>query len=120
MLLHHSQTDNLTAPTLPSVWHLMLLHHSQTISLMTQLDVWSGILCFYIILKPLGLRCARVLRLVSYAFTSFSNRGNVSQMNLAVWYLMLLHHSQTCGGDQTKIFLVWYLMLLHHSQTRRI
>ena len=57
-----------------------------------------GIFCFYIILKlPITARCS-CLGLVSSAFTSFSN----SPVNFicigGVWYLLLLHHSQTSPG----------------------
>ena len=119
MLLHHSQTDNLTAPTLPSVWHLMLLHHSQT-NVCFWFFAWqSGILCFYIILKLNFLLKRFTLSLVSYAFTSFSNNSVFISIKSSVWYLMLLHHSQTdiktCEALRTSGILCFYIILKQSS-----
>ena len=100
-----------------AVWYLMLLHHSQTQFSVKKIHVKSGILCFYIILKQVGGGNSLFVRLVSYAFTSFSNISREEGMMFTVWYLMLLHHSQTNKLYDFRFCLVWYLMLLHHSQT---
>ena len=76
-----------------------------------------GILCFYIILKHVPAFIDRLASLVSYAFTSFSNPPLLLPPCLCVWYLMLLHHSQTAYLRAKGENVVWYLMLLHHSQT---
>ena len=77
-----------------------------------------GILCFYIILKHVPAFIDRLASLVSYAFTSFSNPPLLLPPCLCVWYLMLLHHSQTAYLRAKGENVVWYLMLLHHSQTQ--
>ena len=100
-----------------TVWYLMLLHHSQTELGAKNTANESGILCFYIILKLPQYSQMMSPCLVSYAFTSFSNFRISSGGRLSVWYLMLLHHSQTGLLSVYAIFTVWYLMLLHHSQT---
>ena len=84
----------------------------------TSVPAKSGILCFYIILKHKIIFYPRDLGLVSYAFTSFSNGRLFRWVRMAVWYLMLLHHSQTETRLGKRFLYVWYLMLLHHSQTR--
>ena len=138
MFLHHSQTQAPPAtprrclvssaftsfsnrywclPMTVKVWYLMLLHHSQTLLRTIGLIDVSGILCFYIILKLPVISFLFPNCLVSYAFTSFSNLGSSGMMTDAVWYLMLLHHSQTDNLTTPTLPSVWYLMLLHHSQT---
>ena len=116
LLLHHSQTAISTHPLLISlvssaftsfsnlpdshalpcpVWYLLLLHHSQTLSHCFHRADGFGIFCFYIILK-LWIECSgAICSLVSSAFTSFSNSKNFVVSIASVWYLLLLHHSQT-------------------------
>ena len=77
------------------VWYLMLLLHSQTLEKEPVCEDSSGILCFYIILKLVFAYRDKIKSLVSYAFTSFSNLNSQRAANSEVWYLMLLHHSQT-------------------------
>ena len=55
--------------------------------------------------------------MVSSAFTSFSNVPARPVSTFTVWYLLLLHHSQTSASHMIPIHGVWYLLLLHHSQT---
>ena len=117
MLLHHSQTRVYSCRFAANVWYLMLLHHSQTSIRRLRVTLVSGILCFYIILKHRHVSFFSFTCLVSYAFTSFSNGGGWLRGCRMVWYLMLLHHSQTNGLKPDLWNLVWYLMLLHHSQT---
>ena len=117
MLLHHSQTHAHFVGIFHLVWYLMLLHHSQTNYNFYRDWRSSGILCFYIILKHRISVRNSATGLVSYAFTSFSNVYSLFLQASNVWYLMLLHHSQTFFRIISIFFRVWYLMLLHHSQT---
>ena len=77
----------------------------------------SGILCFYIILKPVFGRIIISVCLVSYAFTSFSNQTALSLFTIGVWYLMLLHHSQTYQEKENwrmkSGILCFYIILKH-------
>ena len=98
-----------------------------------------GIFYFYIILKP-SVEHSNVFvslvsstftsfsnpslpsvpgspRLVSSTFTSFSNEVLMEAAADFVWYLLLLHHSQTIDRGEIQKNNVWYLLLLHHSQT---
>ena len=122
-----------------SVWYLLLLHHSQTTPGLSSGQSWFGTFCFYIILKQMTLLAKRDFRfgtfcfyiilkrngcvstghegLVPSAFTSFSNRLRFSTRIIQVWYLLLLHHSQTRATAKASSLSVWYLLLLHHSQT---
>ena len=77
------------------VWYLLLLHHSQTWSCRCSRPLRFGTFCFYIILKLDRLFDAVGNRLVPSAFTSFSNDSTIFMSLLNVWYLLLLHHSQT-------------------------
>ena len=95
MLLHHSQTRICCMTEKARVWYLMLLHHSQTELGAKNTANESGILCFYIILKLPQYSQMMSPCLVSYAFTSFSNVRAREADRWWVWYLMLLHHSQT-------------------------
>ena len=79
----------------PFGWYLMLLHHSQTSIKRLRVTLVAGILCFYIILKQVRETDKKITRLVSYAFTSFSNTNCNYKRYCHGWYLMLLHHSQT-------------------------
>ena len=98
-----------------SVWYLMLLHHSQTHILISWQSEESGILCFYIILKLAYMYLLLVQSLVSYAFTSFSNNIKRTPEEERVWYLMLLHHSQTRrlynSQDNQSGILCFYIIL---------
>ena len=59
----------------------------------------------------------RCISLVSSTFTSFSNDVFEQEIAVRVWYLLLLHHSQTSRPSSRPNQEVWYLLLLHHSQT---
>ena len=76
-----------------------------------------GTFCFYIILKLSSASQTHHLCLVPSAFTSFSNIIFVVFIICIVWYLLLLHHSQTSHSASLSYRPVWYLLLLHHSQT---
>ena len=95
LLLHHSQTSVSGVRSRSSVWYLLLLHHSQTTDSIIVQHIQVCTFCFYIILKPDRLTCCTPAGLVSSAFTSFSNSAASSFLNNFVWYLLLLHHSQT-------------------------
>ena len=101
------------------VWYLLLLHHSQTDYAFGYVEGLFGIFCFYIILKLSQLRNITGTCLVSSAFTSFSNE-------LKEWFLdkiRLVPFAFTSFSNLKLVFLliqlVWYLLLLHHSQTIR-
>ena len=117
MLLHHSQTGLRHGKHSSGVWYLMLLHHSQTRIKELRSREQSGILCFYIILKRYRRDIGRLASLVSYAFTSFSNDACRCILETGVWYLMLLHHSQTFGAAGVSIMwsgiLCFYIILKH-------
>ena len=140
LFLHHSQTVLICWNVNQMVWYLLLLHHSQTHYLHKNITKSFGTFCFYIILKLdkpcllsiflFGIFCFYIILklinhlllirsgLVSSAFTSFSNiTRELMYVNL-VWYLLLLHHSQTLSPVSHKVGLVWFLLLLHHSQTQ--
>ena len=130
MILYHNN----------DVWYLMLLHHSQTDGLLQTPNSLSGILCFCIILKlwegsfwwkmMSGILCFYIILKLRPEYGREADASGIlcfyiilklvkiSLNSELVWYLMLLHHSQThCCLHQHWGF-VWYLMLLHHSQTR--
>ena len=77
------------------VWFLLLLHHSQTSGTIYENEKRFGSFCFYIILKPASPVAVVCLRLVPFAFTSFSNGQLNAPRAFEVWFLLLLHHSQT-------------------------
>ena len=78
---------------------------------------WFGTFCFYIILKLSPIPGTVNSSLVPSAFTSFSNREEVCQLDLVSLISSAFTSFSNNGTKQSVSLPVWYLLLLHHSQT---
>ena len=59
----------------------------------------------------------RLLVLLPYEITLFSNGLKTGEHSQLFYYLMKLHYSQTIPNDEKYKLLFYYLMKLHYSQT---